>query len=366
MADPKYASLPGIDIESKDMYECGDLPEDDQNWKPEELQSTSVEKIDLDTQAAFEKFTGKYLRHKSKAVVTGITGDEEETVLQKYNRLKIELAGLEKQVASIKNAKNQGAVDVKLVENVKNLEKQLTNSSLKDFQNSYLEQEVDVEKALNSIKTIKDKAKTSEKPKKSEGSFEIYLKQQPEERSIEKLFQLEQRLNKLETTVGLDKGISKNTLADTSQTSSSLTEAVELMETKLGLLDSEKLPLIDTRLQSILVKINEINKIKKSETAAENNIKVNELYSMVQKWDTFISALPKFQKRLLDLSIVQGKACSFLKNLQHLEDVQQQITSKLDQTEDCQKNLEEIIKNNLTTIQGNIKELNQRFDNLSE
>jgi len=365
MADPKYASLPGIDVENKDLYECGDLPEDDQNWKPEELQSTSVEKIDLDTQAAFEKFSGKYLKHKSKSVITGTTEDEEETVLQKYNRIKVELAGLVKQVACLKEAKKQGNTDVKLIENVKSLEKQLTSSNLEEFKKCYLEQEVDVEKALHSIKTIKDKEKSSEMPKKLNGSFEVYLKQQPEDRTIEKIFQLEQRLNKLETTVGLDKGCSTNTFAETSQ-SSSLTEAVELMETKLGLLDSEKLPLIDTRLQSVLVKVNEINKSKKSVTTAESSNKIKELYNQVQKWDSVISALPKFQKRLMDLSIVQSKACSFLKNLQHLEEMQQQLTSKLDQTEISHKNLEEILKYNLTTIQANINDLNKRFETLKD
>ena len=37
MADSKYANLPGIDTSSKDVYESGDLPEEDQGWKPEEL-----------------------------------------------------------------------------------------------------------------------------------------------------------------------------------------------------------------------------------------------------------------------------------------------------------------------------------------
>lgn len=369
MADPKYANLPGIDVESKDCYECGDLPEDDQ-WKPEELKSASVELVNMDTQTAFEKFRSKYVTGQTNFAdpnkVIGyknIPVGEEETVLQKYNRLTLEVAELSKQVSDIKATKKEGDADMKLLDKVKDLEKKLLSEDVKSLPTGNIAQELDVEKALSSIKNLKIKAGATSKTNAS-GSYEVYLDSNPNQKDLERFFKLEHRLSKLESTIGLDQEV-VNVLANHGK-SGTLMEAVQTMENKLALLDSEKLPLVDTRLQAILVKINEVNKAMKTDSSADQNKKINYLYNLIQRWDSVCGALPKVHQRLLDLSVVQDKAANFLKNLQHLETVQESLNSKISETEACQSGLEGMLKSNLETIMANVTELSKRFEALSK
>jgi len=368
MADPKYANLPGIDLNSKDVYECGSLAEDDQDWKPEELQSTSVEQINLDTQAAFEKFSGSYSGRIdfSKNEFGGYKkkqyDEDDETILQKYNRLRLEVSQLSQQVASINTAqKNQD--NINLTDKVKDLEKTILSKDLQNIQTMNTPAAMDVEKALSAIKNLTFKGKGDTKTE-SDGKYEIYLQPKSEENSQKRFFELEQRLSKLEATIGLGKE-DLSVLSDHSQ-ADTLVGIVQNMETKLALLDPEKLPLVDTRLQSILTKVNEINKSKKAESNAEQNRKIDDLYKVIQKWDGTYTCLPAIQQRLFDLSVVQTKACSFMTTLQHLEDVQEQITAKLSKTEATQSSLKEVLKMNLEAVQANMLKLNERIDALTK
>ncbi|CAI9741729.1 Hypothetical predicted protein [Octopus vulgaris] len=63
MADPKYANLPGIDLNSPDVYETSELPEDDQNTRPEqeEIHSDAIERVNLDSKTAYKRFKGTVL-----------------------------------------------------------------------------------------------------------------------------------------------------------------------------------------------------------------------------------------------------------------------------------------------------------------
>ena len=395
MANPKYANLPGIDTDSHtDVYECGDLPEGDQQqqatWRSEELQSTSVEIVDLDTQTAFERFSDAYVtgqvnfaggdkqRQRRIGYRTQLD-DEEETVLQKYNRLKLEVAALSQEVSEIKAAKKERCEEVKLLEKVQQLDTQLSGENVDELaeHSSSVAGDLNVEKALLAIKNKSSAQESSAAATPgANGTYEVYLKSKPDQRKVERFFQLEQRLSKLEGTVGMNKEAMVNVLGN--HGGATLMEAVQMMETKLALLDPEMLPLVDTRLQSILVKVNEINKAKKQAesgapgTAGENmavleqNKKIEELYAMVQRWDNVSVALPDIQKRLMDLSVVQTKAGSFLTTLKHLESVQESLMATLSKTEVSQQAMAEALKGNLEIVQGNIAALSKRFDALKK
>jgi len=369
MADSKYANLPGIDTSSKDVYESGDLPEEDQDWKPEELNSSSVEIFKVGTQQAFDHFNEKYVsgdfneQPLSSRRTKGYSSiDQSETMLQKYNRLKLEIEDLVTEANTVKDAKsNDDGNFSSLMGKIQNLETQLTTSNLKSFS----EEEFTFDKSenvINAVSTASSNASASKGTLK-DGSYQVFLKPDSNQKQLKRISMLEQRLAALENILGTESERS-NILASHSK-SVTLRECIQLMETKLTLLDHEKLPEVDTRLQAILTKVNEINKAFKNDSAVDTNKKISELYETIRKWDQVQSALPHILTRLKDTEALHKKACEFSSTLMDLETAQSQITTRLDSSSVCQDELKQMFKKNIDTIESNISQLSKRMADLS-
>ena len=375
MADSKYANLPGIDTSSKDVYESGDLPEEDQGWKPEELNSSSVEVVQIGTQEAFDHFNQKYVSgdfnvKPSSGKTKGYSSvDQSETMLQKYHRLQIEVETLMQDASAIQGSKKssennkQGVPD--LLGKIQNLELQLKSSNLKAFS----EEEFSFDRSESVLNALSvppsGKNKQSSSATMKDGSYQVYLKPDDNQKQLKRISMLEQRLANLENVVGTSDGGQPAILAPHSK-SLALHECVQLMETKLSLLDHEKLPEVDTRLQAILTKVNDINKALKNDSAADANKKTSELYETVQNWKQVQSALPHILTRLKDTEALHKKAHDFSSSLAELESAQTQIIAQLDSSSAFQKELKEMFQKNIDTVQANVSQINKRLNDLNK
>ncbi|CAK7296727.1 Dynactin subunit 2 [Vulpes lagopus] len=133
MADPKYTDLPGIAKNEPDVYGTSDLPEDDQaEFDAEELTSTSVEHIIVNSHAAYDKFKDKRVGTKGldfsdcigKTKRIGYESGEyemvgeglgvKETPQQNYQRLLHEVQELTTEVEKIKTTVKESATEEKL------------------------------------------------------------------------------------------------------------------------------------------------------------------------------------------------------------------------------------------------------------
>ena len=369
MADSKYANLPGIDTSSKDVYESGDLPEEDQDWKPEELNSSSVEIFKVGTQQAFDHFNEKYVsgdfnfQPLSSGKTKGYNStDQSETMLQKYNRLKLEIEALMLEANTVQDTKGNGDVNLStLMGKIHNLEAQLKSSNLKTFS----EEEFSFDKSENVLNALSNAKKDAQSSKSAlkDGTYQVYLKPDSNQKQLKRISMLEQRLATLENILGTESERS-NILASHSK-SVTLRECIQLMETKLTLLDHEKLPEVDTRLQAILTKVNEINKASKNDSPVDANKKISELYETIRKWDQVQSALPHILTRLKDTEALHKKACEFSSTLLDLETAQTQITTRLDSSSICQEELKHMFKKNIDVIESNISQLSKRMSELN-
>ncbi|XP_076800584.1 dynactin subunit 2-like [Clavelina lepadiformis] len=382
MADPKYANLPGIDTESKDVYESGDLPEEDQHAAVEELNSTSVELVS--SEGAFEKFSGKYVSGFGKdfsgriqsSKVTGYDANqgglaalgEKETVLQKFNRLKIEVADLVQEVKGISDSTKTGNSPADLVNQIESLQMQLADSSIANLNKEPVEATANVEKLMAQLKLPSEKTAKITGGQKSDGTgtYQLYLKPDQAQQKKLQVAELEQRLARLEKVLG--SGTDKLNILVSHSKDKTLKEAVREIETKLSLFDSEQLPQVDSRLQAILNKVNEINKAHKGsgDQASEVNQKISELYDLSRQWEGVRAALPQLIERLRALDTLHAKASDFSSTLTHLENMQTQITSRLHTSNSTQKDLEEMFSNNIATIEANITQLNKRMADLKK
>ena len=373
MADPKYANLPGIDTDSKDVYECGDLPEDDQDFQEKDAESTSVEIVD--SKGSFDKFSGKYVSNFGKDFYAGKSGydvgglglapsGDEETVFQRFNRLKIEVNELSQSVDKIQASKSEEVNVLNMAQQVRELQAQLEGVEINDVSGDSLSARLQVEEILAKLQKQPKEAKSAA-AKGQDGLYQLFLTPGQQNTQDMRLHDLERRIAKIEKTVGSESA-ELNLLTAHAKTGT-LHGAVEAMGAKLSLLDPEQLPQVDSRLQGILTKVNEINKSHKStgESPSDLNKKIGDLYEMMRRWEGVRGALPLLLERLRALDSLHAKASDFAATLSHLESVQARITSQLDQTNAAHLKLDGMLKENLSVVEKNFVQINKRINSLT-
>uniref|UniRef100_A0A9L0RIC6 Dynactin subunit 2 n=2 Tax=Equus TaxID=9789 RepID=A0A9L0RIC6_HORSE len=379
MADPKYADLPGIARNEPDVYETSDLPEDDQaEFDAEELTSTSVEHIIVNPNAAYDKFKDKRVGTRGldfsdrigKTKRTGYeSGDYEmlgeglgvkETPQQKYQRLLHEVQELTAEVEKIKTTVKESATEEKLTPVV--LAKQL--AALKQqLVASHLEKLLGPDATINLTDPDGALAKrlllqleatknsrgagsggktTTETP--ADSSLVTYeLHSRPEQDRFSqaaKVAELEKRLTELEATVRCDQD-AQNPLSGGLQ-GACLMETVELLQAKVSALDLAVLDQVEARLQ------------------------VHQLYETIQRWSPIASTLPELVQRLVTIKQLHEQAMQFGQLLTHLDTTQQMIASSLKDNTTLLTQVQTTMRENLSTIEGNFANIDERMKKLAK
>nr|KAG5709365.1 hypothetical protein BaRGS_029214 [Batillaria attramentaria] len=342
MADPKYANLPGIDATSPDVYETSDLPEDDQTLAkaPEELDSESVERIAIDTKAAFSSFKGKGVatagvvdfsdsvgKQRKAGYYTDKTeyelgdGSAPETPMQKFQRLQHEIRELTEEVNKIKETvKDEASAEklspVNLGQQLQYLQHQLTDLHLEkllgpeasidlsDPQGALRQRLLQQLSAYTPASAGKEKAA---KPAGTQGAtgdyvtYELYYR--PEQAQFGKnarMANLEERLERLENAIGQSFDKVGVLTADTEN--KSLLGAVAALNGKLSLLDQPNVDAVEARLQSVMHKLSQIADKKSAQENPERNNKIAELYELMKKWEAVGDSLPQVVDRMVALN----------------------------------------------------------------
>lgn len=134
-----------------DVYETSDLPESDQSTDFFEEENDPIERIHLSTDEAFNKFKGKYLDSENvdfstrlaKRSRTGydarswewelVGSGENETLIQRYNRLLCEMKEVLEEVNKFKNVKkDEGDNCLLSSQKIEQALKQLADLKLED------------------------------------------------------------------------------------------------------------------------------------------------------------------------------------------------------------------------------------------
>ncbi|MEQ2229373.1 Dynactin subunit 2, partial [Ilyodon furcidens] len=310
MADPKYANLPGIAFNEPDVYETGDLPEDDQaQFESEELCSDSVERIVVNPNAAYDKFKDKHVSSKgldfsdriSRSRRVGYESGEfeilgegsgvKETPQQKYQRLVNEIQELVQEVDTIQAAAKESNAEerltpVVLAQQAAQLKQQLVSAHL----DSLLGPQAHINLAdpdgalarrlltqLETAKGSRGSATGDGKPSSTKGPDGVVLYElhsRPEQEKFNesaKMAELEKRLAQLESAVG--SGSDKQGPLNAGVQGASLMDTIELLQARVSALDSATLDQVEARLQSVLGKMNEIAKHKAAIEDAETQNK---------------------------------------------------------------------------------------------
>uniref|UniRef100_A0A3B5B9X8 Dynactin subunit 2 n=1 Tax=Stegastes partitus TaxID=144197 RepID=A0A3B5B9X8_9TELE len=398
MADPKYANLPGIAFNEPDVYETGDLPEDDQaQFESEELCSDSVERIVVNPNAAYDKFKDKHVNTKgldfsdriSKSRRVGYESGEfeilgegcgvKETPQQKYQRLVNEIQELTQEVDSIQAATKESNAEerltpVVLAQQAAQLKQQLVSAHLDSLLGPQAHINLadpdgalarrlltQLEAAKGSRGSTAGDTKPTASTKGPDGVVLYELHSRPEQEKFNesaKMAELEKRLAELEIAVGSG--------SDKQVHTESHTDTIELLQARVSALDSATLDQVEARLQSVLGKMNEIAKHKAAIEDADTQNKVSQLYDVVQKWDAVSTSIPQVVQRLVAVKELHEQAMQFGQLLTHLDTTQQMINNSLKDNNTLLTQVQQTMKENLVAIEENFAALDQRMKKLSK
>uniref|UniRef100_A0AAX7U9D4 Dynactin subunit 2 n=1 Tax=Astatotilapia calliptera TaxID=8154 RepID=A0AAX7U9D4_ASTCA len=391
MADPKYANLPGIAFNEPDVYETGDLPEDDQaQFESEELCSDSVERIVVNPNAAYDKFKDKHVSTKgldfsdriSKSRRVGYESGEfeilgegcgvKETPQQKYQRLVNEIQELTQEVDTIQAATKESNAEerltpVVLAQQAAQLKQQLVSAHLDSLLGPQAHINLadpdgalarrlltQLEAAKGSRGSSAGDCKPTALTKGPDGVVLYELHSRPEQEKFNesaKMAEVEKRLAELEMAVG---------------SGSDKQDTIELLQARVSALDSATLDQVEARLQSVLGKMNEIAKHKAAIEDAETQNKVSKLYDVVQKWDAMSTSIPQVVQRLVAVKELHEQAMQFGQLLTHLDTTQQMINNSLKDNNTLLTQVQQTMKENLVAIEENFAALDQRMKKLSK
>ncbi|KYN08367.1 PREDICTED: dynactin subunit 2 isoform X2 [Cyphomyrmex costatus] len=401
MADPKYADLPGIAYDQLDVYETSDLPESEQMqmYCEDEPDSSCVEQLHISAKEAFNKFKGKQIVGKpvdfsdrlSNKPRTGykfgdweLAGEgEKETPLQKFQRLQCEIKELYEELNELKE-KSKDEEEIKSVSEIivqtQQIEIQLVSlkleeclgpnviANLSDPQGTVLKQ------LMSQIELFKQTGmpptKSSES-KKTDESIEpgilkyqmMYLPEKARMQEAARIAQLEQRLYCLENIIGT----SNDKLSKFSQNlkCQGIMEAVQQLEAKASLLDVNQLDTIETRLGTLIYRMDSIaQKRATTEQETEQEQKISEMYDIMKKMDAISQILPQTVERLLALSDIHQQAAAFSKSLIKLEELQVEISSQSESNKSLLKGVQESFASNMEVIKSNLALLDDRIKKL--
>ena len=403
MADPKYANLPGIAHDQPDIYETGEhLPECDLHQPDGEEMSESVETLHVSASDAFGKFKGKKgptnvdLSGRIQGSKDNWHGDYElvgagngavgaETPLQKYQRLNCEVRELleELDVAKSQAIENETKEKhaqslVGIATQTNQLQDQLSKLKLEERLGSNLVKKLDdprgtaKEKLMSQLQAVSE-AKTdaenvkskSTKEEDSKVMYELLMK--PNVANFEdhvQIAEIEKRLESLEKVIAVSPEKLSTLSIETNQ--KNVFGAVDVLNTKLSLLNPSNLDHIEGRLAALLQKMNSAAEQKDVKEDVEKQGKIEELYDLCVKGEANSVVLSDVVDRLDALQSLHENALQFTKAISQLDTVQQKLEMNLSGNGTMLKETQTKFQENILNIQNNFDNLEKRVDNLKK
>lgn len=112
---------------------------------------------------------------------------------------------------------------------------------------------------------------------------------------------------------------------------------VENLNNKVSLVELPSIEVIESRLQFIIQKVNQLNEKRQTIEDHEKMAKISELYTMISKWQDVSATLPNVITRLTALSDLHQQAYQFTSALNRLDSEQDGMRKILETNSDALK-----------------------------
>lgn len=298
---------------------------------------------------------------------------EPETLMQRYSRLKQEVAELLSDVQKIKGDQKatENILSVPLtdmVDDVQQLQKQLLGlqidqslsvplltSAQQSFQ-SVLLRDLKVQ-----LEGLKAQTATPSTERLGSSLYEVYTPTETEKfANLSKLSELEERLGLLEGLVG--KNTSVSTVAGGLDAEhKNICSAVLNLQAKVALLDVDHIDTISSQLQRLTSLIDEAQTKAKSKL---DDKKVSDALQTVTKLWTVAPIVPDLVTRLHSLRELHEHAAQFAGSVTYMTSTQDEMDKQIANLQGLLNQVQGSLQENLSTIQVNLTSLESRISAL--
>jgi len=212
------------------------------------------------------------------------------------------------------------------------------------------------------IKSIREKGIDQFLQSGSTKSLDSSLSAKSQE-EVKKLADLDRRLNYIESILGEeeDKISCFNVYSSRSH---SLVENVKTLQSQLNGYDINSIDKLDSRLTSLLHKLNQISDKKEVLQDAESKQKIDDLFEIVNKNENKLNTVKEVASRLNLLSRIEEQAVQFKEALNYMKSLQDKITATLDCNEAELKALKENFESNLKFVNNTMEDVQKRINAL--
>lgn len=298
MADPKYAELPGIATDQPDTYEtCSDRGQDTDEDSVESEESETLHLSSLSWLGELEVGGGQ---------------EEEESLTQRFARLRCEVTELTEELDSLTESAREGSL-VGLHSQVAQLGQQLEGCQLLVQVGTTAAgpgaqlagQKVILDQLSAQIRDIAQLA--GGKPGTTAGSFELYVRGGDvggAAATADSLPELDRRLARLEGLLGAHRPGQRRVLS--SETDGlALSSAVDLLNQRRYTQTAQHLARVEGRLAALNNRMDLLGQQKSLVQKARTASQVSLLYDALESRAALMAVLPEVAARLADLADLQ-------------------------------------------------------------
>jgi len=216
---------------------------------------------------------------------------------------------------------------------------------------------------LTKFSSAKTEANQSKSAKESSIVYELYYSpEQKKQMAAQKMGEIEKRVSELENLLG------QATQLQAVISSGVLIHSVDEMSEKLKLLTNPtQLESLQRKLKTITQEIESVNeKAKGTPQQQPYEKKVDELFTLMTKWDVTSQQLPAIVSRLQSLKVLHEESASFHQNIVQLDSQQQEMKKLLKSNTELMSQLDKNFSANVGIIQNNVTSLEKRFTALAK
>lgn len=407
--DNKYANLPGIARNEPDVYETSNLVQPANNDRLESYEDDfqSIDKINITTKEAREKFNNKKLNADHADFSDSISDrrkfgyrvepdnfewDLIESPLQRFKRIEKELNDLKSDLVSNKyneeiSESTIGCDPVELLNQIETLQKQIANLHLESMglksESSNVDNKTKKDLLLDHLNQMKVKLNSHQKSESIKTGKQTENVDSGDSSIVFKLFadldlddlQQAKRVNELNSRLAqLEKLFGATNIQVTERQLGTLCSNIENksvlglidnLSSKLDLINSQSVEQLESRLQTVLQRVTQLNEKKTVIEDHEKLQRINELYTIIARWKDLSAAVPTIVERLAALNELHEKAFQFASILSRLEHEQQSTVEKIETNQSVLTQLKKNMEENLESIKENFDILNKRVATIS-
>ncbi len=343
-----------------------------QNKWEDEPDSDAIDSSHLDAQGSYETFSkapplkgadysGSAEAIERRRAYTVPLGSL-ETPLQKLERLQRETAAL---AASMEEAKTQGGMPAAsygaaAAEELLSLQGKLggiASSMASDAPVAAAMQASTADKLMQDLAAFTSGTASSKGDKKKKGqaegeqtgvTYELFLEPRSGGVALDKVSDLERRLAALEKAAG------------STALSQDLSSAVVSLRDRVALLDQAAMKKLSQATKDATKHLEDAAKVKRSLTKSQTEA-IATVAGAVTKWSPMAEELPMIVDRLYQLKRVHKQSAEFAASCKGIQDEQASVAKSLAAQEQLLKDVQTALADNMKTMSGNLKILEDRF-----